>query len=95
MFKSLKGLPSLEFVSSPFYHVVSNEKLNLTEYWKSEVIAKQSLPFELPRPQWGGMSRWVCTLSLGEVGIKTYLMLVWPSWHLQWDSRVPTCCSAD
>lgn len=66
MFKSLKGLPSLEFISSPFYHVVSNEKLNLTEYWKSEVIAKQSLPFELPRPQRGGMSRWVCTLSAWE-----------------------------
>lgn len=95
VFKSLKGLPSLEFVSSPFHQCCLQRKA------KSDwVLEKWSYSQAVPAI-WTALSSagWdqqvgVHTPSLGEVGLKTYL-LVWPSWHLQWDSRVPTCCSAD
>lgn len=67
------SLSALHFTS-----VVSKEKLNLIEYWKSEAIAKQSLPFELPRPQLGGISRWVCTLPAWEKWVLKHICLYGP-----------------
>lgn len=95
VFKSLKGLPSLEFVSSPFHQCCLQRKAKsdwVLERWSYS----QAVPAIWTASSSAGWDQQVGvhTPSLGEVGLKTYL-LVWPSWHLQWDSRVPTCCSAD
>lgn len=54
VFKSLKGLPSPEFVSSPFCQCCLQWEAN-SEYWKREVTGKQCLAFELPRDQQVGV----------------------------------------
>lgn len=88
VFKSLKGLPSPEFVSSPFCQCCLQWEAN-SEYWKREVTGKQCLAFELPQDQQVGVHT-----PAWENGMdpKAYL-LVWPSWHFQWDSREPSAGS--
>lgn len=43
--RALRDFPPLSLSAFHFTSVVSSEKLILIEYWKSEVMAKQSLAF--------------------------------------------------
>lgn len=72
VFKSLKGLPSLEFVSFPFYQCCLQWKANSD--W---VLEKWSYGQEVPGI-WSGISRWMCTLPAWENGILKHIYLSGP-----------------
>lgn len=72
VFKSLKGLPSLEFVSFPFYQCCLQWKAN-SDWGLEKWSYSQAVP-----GIWSGISRWVCTLPAWENGILKHICLYGP-----------------